>query len=502
VPAWRSWDGVQRCEPQALLRPAGEGEVAAAVRDAAERGLTVKAVGSGHSFSDCACTEGTMVDLSRMDRVLDVDRVSGLVRVEAGITLHRLGRELARHGLALENQGDIDAQALGGALATATHGTGERFANLAARVEALRLVTASGAVLDLTADRDPEDLRAARVSLGALGIVTEVTLRAVPLFALHRRDAPRPLEEMLDRLDELAADADHFEFWVFPYTRTALTRTCTREPAGATRPSRGEALRRRLQEDVVENRALGAVCALGRARPAAVPRLNRLIAGAMTSSEVRDHAHRVFPTTRAVRFTESEYAVPRARAREAVERVLGAIEERRLPVTFPLEIRFTAATTPSCRPPTGARPATWPSTRSTACRSSRSWPPARRSSSSSAGARTGESGTPGRRGPSWRCIRAGSASRPCAPASIPAAPSRAPTPSARSGPWVRGTSCPRPVGRDLVDHASPATRCREPKRSHSSPPSRDAGRPGRRPAGPVPRGPRAASGPRPAPSRP
>jgi FAD-linked oxidoreductase len=343
VPAWRSWDGVQRCEPQALLRPAGEGEVAAAVRDAAERGLTVKAVGSGHSFSDCACTEGTMVDLSRMDRVLDVDRASGLVRVEAGITLHRLGRELARHGLALENQGDIDAQALGGALATATHGTGERFANLAARVEALRLVTASGAVLDLTADRDPEDLRAARVSLGALGIVTEVTLRAVPLFALHRRDAPRPLEETLDRLDELAADADHFEFWVFPYTRTALTRTCTREPAGATRPSRGEALRRRLQEDVVENRALGAVCALGRARPAAVPRLNRLIAAAMTSSEVRDHAHRVFPTTRAVRFTESEYAVPRARAREAVERVLGAIEERRLPVTFPLEIRFTAA---------------------------------------------------------------------------------------------------------------------------------------------------------------
>ncbi len=342
MPAWTTWDGVQRCDPRAVVLPGSEAELAAAVRAAADRGERVKAVGRGHSFSDCACTDGTMVDLRAMDRVLDADPGSGLVRVQAGITLHTLGRELAARGLALENQGDIDAQALGGALATATHGTGVRFPNLSARVEGVRLVAASGEVHELTGRSDPDGLRAARVSLGALGVVSEVTLRTVPLFTLHRRDAPRGLHETVDRLDELADGADHFEFWVFPYTRTALTRTCTREPGppGRARPA---AWRRRVQEDVLENRVLGAVCALGRAWPRAVPRLNRVIAAALTASEVRDHAHRVFPTTRAVRFTETEWAVPREHARAAVEGVLRALEARRLPVAFPIEVRFAAA---------------------------------------------------------------------------------------------------------------------------------------------------------------
>lgn len=342
MPRWTAWDGVQGCEPRAVVQPGSEGELAEAVRAAADRGERVKAVGRGHSFSDCACTDGTMIDLAALDRLLDVDPASGLVRVQAGITLDRLGIELARHGLALENQGDIDAQALGGALATATHGTGVSFPNLSARVEGVRLVAASGDVHELTPDGDPDALRAARVSLGALGIVTAVTLRTVPLFTLRRRDAPRPLAQTLDDLPDLADGADHFEFWVFPYTRTALTRTCTREPGppGRARPA---AWRRRLQEDVLENRVLGGVCALGRARPRAVPRLNRLVAAAMTGSEVRDEAHRVFATTRRVRFTESEYAVPREHARAAVEGVLRAVEDRRLPVTFPLEVRFAAA---------------------------------------------------------------------------------------------------------------------------------------------------------------
>ena len=339
MPRWTSWDGVQACEPRAVVLPADEAALVEAVGAAAERGEHVKAVGRGHSFSDCACTDGTMIDLAAMHRVLDADPASGLVRVQAGVTLHDLGIALARRGLALENQGDIDAQALGGALATATHGTGVRFANLSAGVEGMRLVTASGAVHELTAGTDA--LRAARVSLGALGIVSEVTLRAVPLFTLHRRDAPRPLDETLDRLDDLADGADHFEFWVFPYTRTALTRTCRRE-AGPPEGARPAAWRRRVQEDVLENRVLGAICALGRTRPRAVPGLNRLIAAATTASEVRDAAHRVFATVRRVRFTETEWAVPRERAREAVEGVLRAIEDRKLPVAFPLEVRFAA----------------------------------------------------------------------------------------------------------------------------------------------------------------
>jgi L-gulono-1,4-lactone dehydrogenase len=333
---WSNWTGDQRCAPAAIARPASEAELVAAVRTAVERGDGVCAVGSGHSFTDAACTGGAMVDLVRMQRVLAADPTTGLVTVEAGITLHRLGAELAARGIALENQGDIDAQTLAGATATATHGTGVRFRNLSAGIAALRLVTAGGDVLELS---DGDDLLAARVGIGALGVVSAITLRCVPRFTLQRHDAPRPLKETLERLDEHVDGNDHFEFWVFPYTRTALTRTCRRS---AREPSPPPAWRRRLQEDVVENRLLELVCRTGRAAPRAVPRLNRLVAGAMSESRVEDYSHNVFATERRVRFNEMEYAIPRAHARDAVERALEAIERPRLPIAFPLEVRFAA----------------------------------------------------------------------------------------------------------------------------------------------------------------
>src|SRR5882672_6025658 len=161
--SWINWAGDQRCAPSQIARPTSEDELAQTVAQAAARGLPVRAAGSGHSFTDIACTDGLLVDTSGMQRVIAADAESGLVTVQAGITLRALGRENARHGLALENQGDIDAQALAGALATATHGTGARFGNLSTRVVGMRLVTASGDVVDLTHESDPEGLRAARV---------------------------------------------------------------------------------------------------------------------------------------------------------------------------------------------------------------------------------------------------------------------------------------------------------------------------------------------------
>jgi L-gulonolactone oxidase len=333
MPLWRNWAGDQRCAPVAIERPASEQEVAEAVGRAAERELSVRVAGAGHSFTDIVCTDGVLFDLSRMDRVLDQD--GELVRVQAGATLHALGSQLAQRGLALENQGDIDAQALAGALQTATHGTGVRFGNLSSRVEGLRVVTGAGEAVELAGD----DLRAARVGLGALGVVTEVTLRALPLYTLHRRDEKRPLGETLDRLDEHVDSNDHFEFFAFPYTDEALTRTTRRShEQPPDRPER----RLSLQEDLLENAALELICRAGRLAPAQIPRLNRLITRLASSSEKVDRSARVYASRRSVRFTEMEYAIPRAHAREAVERVIDLIERRRLAVSFPIEVRFSA----------------------------------------------------------------------------------------------------------------------------------------------------------------
>ncbi|HEU0024408.1 MAG TPA: FAD-binding protein, partial [Thermoleophilaceae bacterium] len=131
---WTNWAREQRCAPERVERPASEEELQRIVR----RARAIRAVGSGHSFTDIACTDGVLVDLSRMHRVLAVDGAD--VTVEAGITLRALGEELAGRRLALENQGDIDAQTLAGAIATATHGTGGRFRNLSSQVVGMRIV--------------------------------------------------------------------------------------------------------------------------------------------------------------------------------------------------------------------------------------------------------------------------------------------------------------------------------------------------------------------------
>src|SRR6185436_10825705 len=145
----------------------------------------VKVAGSGHSFTDIACTDGVMIDMSGMRRVLAVD--GELVTVEAGITLHDLGEELHARGLAMENQGDVDPQTLAGAISTATHGTGAGFGNISSQVVGVRLVEGTGEVREIT---DGDELRAALVSLGALGAIAAVTLRCVPAFTIHRIARP------------------------------------------------------------------------------------------------------------------------------------------------------------------------------------------------------------------------------------------------------------------------------------------------------------------------
>jgi L-gulono-1,4-lactone dehydrogenase len=347
---WRNWSGEQVCRPALVERPGSVGEVSAALERAAAAARTVRVAGSGHSFTDLVPTDGHLLDLRRMDRVLDVDRAGGLARVEAGITLRALNERLAEHALGLENLGDIDAQTLAGAIATATHGTGAHYRNLSAQVEAIELVTGDGRRLELTAAGDPDALRAARVSVGALGVVTAVTLRCVPAFTLHGIDEPRPLEETLDGLDELVAAHDHFELFTFPYSPLALTRRSDhtdRSPA-----PRGRA--RAYAEDVLlQNRAFGLFCRAGRRAPRLVPRLNRAVSRLAGRRERVEESHRIFASPRHVRFVEMEYALPRAAAAQAVRRVRARIEERRLPVNFPIELRFVAADDAFLSPATG-----------------------------------------------------------------------------------------------------------------------------------------------------
>jgi len=335
---WRNWTGDQRCAPVELLRPRDRDELAAAVAAAAQAGRGVSVAGSGHSFTEAALTDGTMIDAGALGGAIETDRESGLVKVGAGTVLAVLNEELHRLGLAMENLGDIDRQTIAGAIATGTHGTGARLRNISAQVEAIELVTADGTVRELDSSR-PGLLRAARVGIGALGAVSAVTLRCVPAFVLERVDSPQPREEVFDGFDERAEANDHFELFTFPYADSALVLERNRVEGGPRPRGRAAAY---LNDIVLENWALEALSAAGRFVPRSIPALSRLAAALASGGRTVDRSDRVFASERRVRFTEMEYGVPREHGPEAARRVVEWVRANRYPVFFPIEMRVAA----------------------------------------------------------------------------------------------------------------------------------------------------------------
>ncbi|MCK9249119.1 MAG: FAD-binding protein [Solirubrobacteraceae bacterium] len=334
-----TWAGDERCRPARIVRARTVDDVRDAVRAAARDGLTVKAVGSGHSFTPAAMTDGVLVDIAALDRVLDVDREAGLVRVEAGITIHALADALAGHGLAFENLGDIDRQTIAGATATGTHGTGGALRNISSQIVAVDLVDGHGDLVRLDATTDPDGLRAARVSVGALGIVVAVTLRCVPAYVLRGVDTTAPLDEVLDAVDERVAAHRHFELYAFPHARRALTRTNDVVDEPATPPGR---VARFLRQGLLETYALRGLSAAGRAVPPAIPTLNRTVVRLAGTTVRTDRSDRIFASPRHVRFMEMEYALPRAATVPAVREILATIDRHGYAVNFPIEVRFVA----------------------------------------------------------------------------------------------------------------------------------------------------------------
>jgi L-gulonolactone oxidase len=337
---WTNWGGTASCRPAETEFARSEEDIVGALKRAAQAGERVKVAGAGHSFTDIACTGGRMLRLDAYDRVLEVDRERALVTVEAGISIFKLAEELAGHDLAFANLGDIGYQAIAGAISTATHGTGAKLGNIATQIAGMRLVLADGSTMDLTADSDPETFKAAQVSLGALGVISTVTLQCVPAFTLHAVEAPGRLDEVLESFDDLAATNDHFEFYWFPHTDRCITKANNR----TDEPARPKGRVRAWAEDMfIANTVFGMIARLGRARPSMIPRLAKIVGAAISRTEYTDRSDRVFTSPRTVRFSEMEYAIPRAEAPGAVREVRRIIEERGYRISFPIECRVVAA---------------------------------------------------------------------------------------------------------------------------------------------------------------
>jgi L-gulono-1,4-lactone dehydrogenase len=335
---WRNWARTVHSSPARVLTPRSVDEVSAAVRRAAEDGLTLRAAGTGHSFTPLVATDGVLLRPEGLTGLLSVD--GGRATVAAGAMLHDVNVALHGHGLALANMGDITLQTVAGAIATGTHGTGRDNASLSAQVAGLELVLAEGSAVTCNRADEPELFEAARLGLGAVGVVTAVTFDVVPSFLLHAVEEQRLLDDVLAGFDDLAADNDHFEFYWFPHTNRTLTKRNNRVGPEVAAAPLGR-LRAWSDDELLSNTVFGLVCRVGRTAPRLVPAINRVSARAWGGREYVDASFRVFAASRRVRFTEQEYAVPRAALVPLLTELRQLVD--RFQISFPVEVRVAPA---------------------------------------------------------------------------------------------------------------------------------------------------------------
>lgn len=336
---WKNWAGNVVARPSAIVAPASADEVSIEVSRAIQRGQKVRVTGSGHSFTPAVATDGVLLNIHHLSGVYSIDRTAGTVTVGAGTTLNDLNQLLHAEGLAMPNLGDIAYQTVAGAISTSTHGTGINLPGLAAQVVGMKFVNGVGHIVEANSSHNSHVLDVGRVSLGALGVLTECTVKVVDAFALEAHEMPMKLDDVLDNIDELKNTNDHFEFFWIPHTKWALTKRNNR----TTQPLQPlPRVKGWVEKTFMENYAFGALCHLGRLRPSLIPRL----ATALPSSGSRkyvDHSFKIFASPRLVRFYEMEHSIPSDALPEALRDIRSMVERKGYLLNFPVEVRFTAA---------------------------------------------------------------------------------------------------------------------------------------------------------------
>ena len=333
---WRNWSGSVTCAPREVLAPGSIAELAQVVGEHGRAGRRLRVAGSGHSFTPLVQTDDTLLRMDGLSGITSFDAERGLVTALGGTPLKQLGDALLERGVAQENLGDIDVQTITGAISTGTHGTGVRFGNLATQVAGMTLVTAAGAVVELSPEREPEVFKAAQVSLGALGVIAAVTLRVVPAKRLRYQTRRERIESLIDHLEQYKRENSHFEFFWFPYTKWAQAKFTNETDAQPTSAN----LWTEFNRVVLENGVFWGFSELSRLAPPLSATVCKASAWGIASTTAVDYSHRLYATPRAVRFQEMEYNIPAADFPVVLAEIREVMAREKFNVHFPIECRF------------------------------------------------------------------------------------------------------------------------------------------------------------------
>lgn len=342
---WSNWSKTVSTTPTDVATPWTIEALEASINEAIAQCRRIKAVGSGHSFTSIAAADDIQLDLTNYTGIVAFDQQRGRVTLRSGTRLWQIARLLDGSGWAMENLGDINQQSIAGAISTGTHGTGIRFGGLASQVIGLELITGTGERLTVSEDHDPDLLNALRVSLGAFGVITTVTLQLVPEYDLRTVEAPASLDGVLDNWHTLNHRYDHFEVFWFGHDQDVQTKSSQRLPVQDRTPSPWQRLQNWVTEELVSNGGLALISQLARRSSRWVPALNRTATRAWGRSDVTAHWSSAFASPRRVRFNEMEYALPFESIPDVVRELQALFFRKNLGSTFPLEIRSAAPDT-------------------------------------------------------------------------------------------------------------------------------------------------------------
>ncbi|MED1787850.1 MULTISPECIES: D-arabinono-1,4-lactone oxidase [Brevibacillus] len=334
--SWKNWAGLVTSTPQQVVYPSSLEEVVQVVKEASQQGKTIRVVGSGHSFTALVETDQILLSLDDLQGVITIDDEEQTATVWAGTKLKLLGESLYERGYSQENLGDINAQSIGGAISTGTHGTGIQFGSVSTQVVGLTVVTAQGDILECSETYHPELFRALQVSLGLLGIIVKVRLRVLPAYNIHYKSKRMNLNDCLNNLTTFTDSHRHFEFYWFVHTNVVQAKfmQITQEPASKN------SFWNQFKKIGIENGLFWFLSEGCRLFPHLCVPISKLSAKAVPDIEEVGASHKLFATPRWVRFSEMEYSVPADKMKEVMEEIRECLQEHRFAVHFPIECRY------------------------------------------------------------------------------------------------------------------------------------------------------------------
>lgn len=334
---WKNWAGNVSCQPADIFHPRTEAELKELVDRARRENRQIRVVGSGHSFTPIVATEGFLIGMGKLQGAISIDKNLKQATVWAGTTINALGKLLHEAGLAQVNLGDIDSQSIAGATSTGTHGTGVNLGGISTQIVALRLLTAGGEFLDCSANQNADVFAAARISIGTLGIITQFTLQLRDSYKLEYKVKKGDFEHTLQNLETYKSENRNFEFYWFPYTETVQLKISNETDA----PVQDSAFKKYINQTIMENKIFGLVCRFGRSFQSNYRRINKLLAWTIGDEKRVNYSHLIYASKREVRFKEMEYNIPAEHFPSLLREIKAMMEEKKYPVFFPIECRWT-----------------------------------------------------------------------------------------------------------------------------------------------------------------